>query len=154
MNRTGDRRVLVVMALVAVGMVAGCSNGDSEESKPPEFGTPMITCKDVDGDDLDREVVRRVSVKVTDPDRDLTTQNGQLCGTLNGLPIALGDPDADRAFEWTPSKKLEDNPCDGDIDFGQNRLVCDGGFELRVTARDAAGNKTELDTTVQKGDSS
>jgi hypothetical protein len=144
----------IAAILAAIGATACGSNDDEEPSTPPEFDAPKIACGEMGGDDIDAEVVREVSVTVTDAERDLAPKGSQLCGTLNGLPIALGDPDGDGVFEWTPSKELDDHPCDGTFDVGGNRLVCDGGFELRVTARDADGNEAELVTEIDKNDAS
>lgn len=144
----------VAAALLVIGATACGSSDEEEPSNPPEFESPTISCGEVEGDEIDGEVVQEVSVTVTDPERDLAPRGSQLCGSLNGLPIALGDPDGDGLFTWTPSKDLEDNPCDGAFDVEGNRLVCNGVFELRVTARDADGNEAELVTDIEKGGSS
>lgn len=150
-----DDTVVRLGAVALAGtIVAACGSNDEPPPKPPAFDSPKIRCENVEEDDIDRPVVREVSVAVSDPDRDLITETGQLCGTLNGVPIALGDADADGRFTWEPSKQLDENPCDGGIDFEGQRFVCDGVFELRVTASDAEGNSTELETEIEKADSS
>lgn len=146
-------RALAVAVAGVVGLAAsGC--GSQDETKPPEFESPSVTCEDVGDDDIDGPAVQQVSVGVSDPDRDLVTERGQLCGTLNGLPIALGDSDGDGTFTWEPSKELDDNPCGGDIDFGDQRFACNGVFEIQVTAEDASGNSEQLEIEIEKGDSS
>lgn len=156
------RTVLVgTLSLVFLGLSVGACGGEEEEPepeppKPPQFGSPSIECDNPEGDEFDKQVITKVSVRVFDEDRDLLTQEGALCGTLDGLPIALRDDDADRVFTWNPADQEEDNPCDGEIQIGEtNRMVCEGekAFRLKVTARDKAGNTTRLDEVVTKGSS-
>jgi len=144
------RLARVASLVVAAAVAVGCGSSDDSGS-PPEFGATQISCENVEGDEVDRPVVREVGVEVSDPDRDLVTENGQICGTLDGLPIAMGDSDADGLFTWSPSEEVDGSPCGADIGFGEAPIACDGTFELRVTATDSSGNETELETEIEKG---
>lgn len=96
-----------------------------------------MTCEDSGDPNVKSKVVAEVGLKVTDPERDLKTDEGKLSGTLNGVPIELEDPDADSVYTWQPSKK-------------ENRMRCDGQLQLVVVARDATGNETTFDEDIQK----
>lgn len=125
--------VVAGTALVAAGLLAGC--GGDEPPTPPEFQNPRVACEESGNPRIDEEVVTEISVKIVDPDRDLVVPEGGFEATLDGLQIALTDEDADQRFSWKPSTDT-------------NRLVCNGAFDLIVTAADAEGNETTFDESI------
>lgn len=127
--------VVEIVLVVALFGVAGCGLLDGA---PPSFSSPRMTCEDSSEDGVGNRVVTQVSVKVTDPNDDLAVGDG-LEGTFNGLPITMVDDDADNRFTWRPGAR-------------ENRILCDGTFELRVEASDAAGHSTTFETTLTRGE--
>ena len=118
---------------MAAGLMAGC--GEAEPPTPPEFTNPKVTCEESGNPRIEEEVLTEVSVKITDPDRDLVVPEGGFEATLDALQIKLTDEDADQRFSWKPSSE-------------NNRLVCNGDFELIVTAADAEGNEARFDEGI------
>ena len=129
--------------MVAVGLAAllaaGCGGDDEEEdkSKPPSVSEPYIDCGMSGDPNVNNVVVTEVGATVTDPDRDLKLEKGEISASLNGLPISMGDMDADRVFTWKPS-------------MAENKILCDGRFDLVVRAADAEGHETTFEEKIQK----
>ncbi len=130
----------VVVALATV--VIGCGPQNDDTGDPPVIEEPDLVCDTVDGVNGGDPVVTSVSVRVTDPDRDLVTNdNGALEGTFEGLPIELTDEDADKRFTWEPSDE-------------RNGIECQGTHPLVVEARDAEGRETTFDQEISNDEGS
>ena len=120
---------------VAVMAAVGCGQEEEDPPEPPQFANPSITCADSQDPDVDGQIITAVSLEVTDPDRDLVTDEGKLEGTFDSLPITLTDEDADQRFEWQPSDM-------------ENRIRCSGEHHLVVQATDAEGNEATFDERI------
>ena len=121
--------VLIVLSTLAVSLSSACGDAPPE----PELSGLRVDCAASSDPDVDGEVVEEVSVKVTDPNRDLIG----VSGTINGVAITLGDDDADQRFSWSPP------------DNGQP-MVCSGQLEVSVTAVDQAGHQASTFRIVEK----
>ncbi len=110
--------------LVAIGAVtlvtAGC--GDAA-SAAPKISDLQVVCAASSDSGVDGKVLDTLSVKVTDPNRDLIGVNG----TLNGAQMTLTDDDADLHFSWTPPGNAEP-------------VACSGDFTVSIDAVDQAGH--------------
>jgi hypothetical protein len=132
----------VATAVVVVAAVAtGCGSQDEDTGEPPTIEEPQIGCEAVDGVNDGDPVVTSVSVRVTDPDRDLVTDEGALTGTFEGLAIELTDEDADQRFSWEPSDE-------------RSGIECQGTHQLMVEARDAEGRETIFDEEISRDEGS
>lgn len=101
-----------------------------------------MSCEAVDGVNDGDPVVTSVSVRVTDPDRDLVTNDDDaLEGTFEGLAIELTDENADQRFSWEPSED-------------RRGIECQGTHQLVVEARDAEGRETTFDQEISRDEGS
>lgn len=126
-------RLLTSLVCTTLCFALGC--GDSDESTPPAVSSPAIACDAAPaGSFADGQVVREVSIKVSDADRDLVAVKAN----LNGIELGqLTDDDGDSTFNWTPPSSLDP-------------IRCQGTFSLRVEALDAQDNMTVFEGTVEK----
>lgn len=131
--------IVTVVSLFSMVASVGCGSNE-EESTPPIVDQAQVECGMSKDAEVDREVVTKVSVRVTDPDRDLVTQDGAIKGTFNAIRIELTDPDADSRYSWEPGDDAQ-------------RMICEGQFTLRLTARDQAGNETPYERDIDKSSS-
>jgi len=122
--------------------IVGCGGEEEDPPEPPQFANPEIECAESQDPDVDGRIVSKVSIEITDPDRDLLTDgDGGPEGTFDSLPIALTDEDADQRFSWQPSEM-------------ENRIRCEREHHLVVHARDAEDNEATFDERVTNdGDS-
>lgn len=131
----------VVAALATV--VIGCGPQNEDTGDPPVIEEPDLICDTVDGVNGGDPVVTSVSVRVTDPDRDLVTNdNDALDGRFEGLPIVLtSDEKPYQRFVWEPSDD-------------RNGIECQGTHQLVVEARDSKGHQTTLDREISTDEGS
>lgn len=123
----------LIGVLTCVMALSAC--GGDEESAKPTISQPEINCGDPPSDSfVDVQVIRELSVKVEDPDRDLL----KVTANLNGYAIeALTDDDADQRFNWTPEANLDP-------------MICKGQISVQIQAEDAEGNITVLSDVITK----
>jgi hypothetical protein len=126
-------------SLICLGCAALLASACGDEPQPPvhpEFSDLQIVCgSDEAAQGVEGPIFEEIRVKVTDPDRDLVSVEG----TLNGLQIALSDPDADLFYSWSPTPDPEAEP-----------MSCDGEFVVSLEATDAEGHTTEMYEIVPK----
>ncbi len=113
---------------VVVSFVGFGCGGDDEN--PPDIDAPTVTCgAPPDGSYAETDIVTEISVRVQDPDRDLSTEG--VSASANGTMLGeLSDDDADQRFNWTPP-----------VGFGP--IICRGTLSIRVVAEDVRGNGAE-----------
>ena len=138
-DKRATRRWASVGIAVAVMAAVGCGQEEEDPPEPPQFGSPSIACADSQDPDVDGQIITAVSIEVTDPDRDLASD--ELEGTFDSLPISLTDEDADQRFEWQPSDM-------------ENRIRCGGEHHLVVHASDAEGNEATFDERITQDEAS
>ncbi len=143
MNFVQTSRWSVSAAVAALAtVVIGCGPQDEDTGGPPTIEEPQMSCETIDGVNDGDPVVTSVSVRVTDPDRDLVTNdNDALDGRFEGLPIELTDEDADQRFTWEASDE-------------RNGIECEGTKRLRVEASDSEGRETVFDEEISNDEGS
>lgn len=127
------KRIVRAAVFLTLLLSLGCS--EEPESAAPKISTPEIQCGDAPTSSfVDGQVIRELSVRVEDADRDLV----EVKANLNGYDIeTLTDDDADLSYNWTP-------------EGGLDPMLCKGQIAVRIEALDSEGNVTILNEIITK----
>lgn len=131
-------------ALIANSVACGGSDSSQNDTgSPPQVTDPQVTCQASEDEAIEgRPVVRQVSVRIQDPDRDLKLEEGaSVPGQFAGNRVRFSDSDGDGKFVWKVSSELD-------------RIICEGQFNIGVQARDRKGHTTDFQAEVIKNDES